>query len=369
MAYTSIASHRSMVLDAYRNEAYNNALAEAVFPDAVVLDLGAGLGIHGLLAAQLGARRVYMVEPEDIISVARQLAQANGLSDRMVFMQGKIEELGLPDPVDIIVSVLTGNFLLSEDLLPSLFHARDRYLKPDGLLIPHQAQMKIVPVQTPQLHHDEIGIWSQLHQNIDLSPVRSYADNNIVFHKLALETTDYLAEPQTVMQLDFHAADSPACDAEIECTITQDGLCHGWVGWFDMWLGEQQLSTAPHAPPLHWSQAFLPLDPPVQVSAGDVLNLHLVRPPFGDWAWSVKGVTSQKHSTFLAMPLTMKTIKQAALDYQPQLNQKGELVAFVLACAGQQLSIKQIAEQVAERFSMTDDEALRKVQNLKNLFD
>lgn len=87
-------------------------MSTSLAPESVVLDLGAGLGIHGLLAAQLGAKRVYLVEPEDIIAVAGQISQANGYGERVKCLQGVIEEVNLPEPVDVIISVFTGNFLL-----------------------------------------------------------------------------------------------------------------------------------------------------------------------------------------------------------------------------------------------------------------
>ncbi len=132
MSYVVVSSHRGMALDAGRNEAYARALAAAITPDSVVLDLGAGTGVHGLMAARLGARRVYLVEPEDIIALAEENVRANGLQDVVQCIQGRIEDVTLPEPVDVIVSVLTGNFLLTEDLLPVLFHARDRFLRPGG---------------------------------------------------------------------------------------------------------------------------------------------------------------------------------------------------------------------------------------------
>ena len=58
MSYLSVVGHRSMALDANRNAAYGAALRQAIGPDTVVLDLGAGTGIHGLMAAKLGAKRV-----------------------------------------------------------------------------------------------------------------------------------------------------------------------------------------------------------------------------------------------------------------------------------------------------------------------
>ncbi|MBK6360782.1 MAG: hypothetical protein IPF39_12990 [Comamonadaceae bacterium] len=46
-------------------------------------------GVHGLLAAAAGARRVYLVEPEPVLRIAMEIAQANGLQDRVVALQGE----------------------------------------------------------------------------------------------------------------------------------------------------------------------------------------------------------------------------------------------------------------------------------------
>ncbi len=139
MSYLSVSSHRSMAFDAVRNEAYREALQQAIGPQTVVLDLGAGTGIHGLMAARLGAKRVYLVEPEDILEVAAEIAGMNGLSDTVRCLHARIEDSELPEPVDVIVSALTGNLLLSEDLLPSLFHATSRMPKPRSCPLPHAA--------------------------------------------------------------------------------------------------------------------------------------------------------------------------------------------------------------------------------------
>ncbi|MGQ0732592.1 MAG: 50S ribosomal protein L11 methyltransferase, partial [Acidobacteriota bacterium] len=123
MSYLSVSGHRSMALDVRRNDAYRAALEQAITPDSVVLDLGAGTGVLGLMAARLGARRVYLVEPEDVIAVAEEIVRANSLQDVVTCLQGRIEDVKPPEPVDVIVSVLTGNFLLTEDLLRTLYHA------------------------------------------------------------------------------------------------------------------------------------------------------------------------------------------------------------------------------------------------------
>lgn len=78
-----------MMHDKRRNDYYFHALKQVVTANSIVLDLGTGLGIHGLLAAMLGAKQVYMVEPEDVITVAKQIAVENGLEKKSKFFHGK----------------------------------------------------------------------------------------------------------------------------------------------------------------------------------------------------------------------------------------------------------------------------------------
>jgi SAM-dependent methyltransferase len=351
MSYFLVQGQHGMTLDKWRNQAYAAALAQVITAESVVLDVGAGLGIHGLLAAQLGAKRVYLVEPEDIIAVAEEIARHNGYADRIQCLQGKIEAIDLPEPVDVIVSVFTGNFLLEEDLLPSLFYARDKHLKPTGVLIPQAGVMEAVPVSVPNLYQKEIEIWSQPHFELDYTPARRYASQAIYYYRNELAQATYLAEPASLFSLDFYQATSTDCHTTATYTVHTSGLCHGWVGWFTMQLQNQWLSTAPHAPPVHWSAAFLPLDPPIAVTAGETITFTLHRPAWGDWSWRVETAnTQQQRSTFLAVPLTLSTVQKQALDYQPQLNDQGNAALYVLSHQDGKRSVRELSQQIMQDY-------------------
>ncbi len=63
-------------------------------------------------------------------------------------LKGKVEEVNLPVPqVDIIISEWMGYFLLYESMLDSVLWARDRYLKPDGKMLPDKATMFLALVE------------------------------------------------------------------------------------------------------------------------------------------------------------------------------------------------------------------------------
>ena len=173
------------------------------------------------MAAKLGAKRVYLVEPEEIVAVAEEIVRANGLQDTVRCLRGRLEDVQLPESVDIIVSVLTGNFLLTEDLLPVLFHARDTVLKPGGLLIPGAATMEAAPVSAPALHAKEIASWSLPHEGVDMSPARAYAANTVFYRAEELRDVAYLAEPRTLHTLDFYKDDDPSIHVEVTYEIAE----------------------------------------------------------------------------------------------------------------------------------------------------
>ena len=83
----SVYFYGQMLADTPRLRAYVEALKRSVKPGAVVLDLGCGPGFFALLACQLGARRVYAVEPDDVIQIAHDAATANGYTDKIDFFQ------------------------------------------------------------------------------------------------------------------------------------------------------------------------------------------------------------------------------------------------------------------------------------------
>ena len=73
------------VADRVRVDAYVQALRKTVREGSVVVEIGAGPGIFTVLACQLGASRVYAIEPTEIIQVAREVAAANAGADESSF--------------------------------------------------------------------------------------------------------------------------------------------------------------------------------------------------------------------------------------------------------------------------------------------
>jgi SAM-dependent methyltransferase len=372
--YQSVDSHRSMLFDEVRNRAYGEAIAAAVTPDSVVLDLGCGLGIHGLLAARAGARKVYMVEPEPIIELTRRVVADNGFAN-VELIQARAEELVLEEPVDVIVSVFTGNFLLTEDLLPSLFAARDRCLRDGGVLLPGRARMRVAPVCCEQYFDTVVGRWGQAipdaaiwsAQAFDYSAVRPYAANTTYYDSAKNFEATLLAPPATLQELDFYTATAAEVNAELTVTVAGAGVCHGWLGWFDMDLGLQSLSTSPLSPPLHWGQVYMPLPEPATLRPGQEIGFSLQRATRGDWNWTSDiGGQRFRGSTFLDRPLDLGLLKRLGEGHKPQINQPGAAARLVLSLMDGKHSNADIARRLELQWPQRFDasSALELVQAL-----
>lgn len=368
MFYSQVGSHRPMVFDEHRNELYARAIRTFVTPDSVVLDLGAGLGVHGLLAAAAGAKRVYLVEPEPVVKLAKEIARANGLADKIVILEGRIEEVELPEQVDLIISVFTGNLLYTEDLLPSLFHARDRYLKPGGHLIPDYAELMLAPVSAPDIHATHIGRWSEPHLGLDFSAARRFAANEILWLNRNEWKSEPLAPAAVLSAVDLTKMSRADCQGEARVTVEKSGTCDGLLGWIRIRLGDQWLSTDPANPEVHWLAVLLPLDPPLQLEHGEEIEIRLQRPAHGDWTWAAKATSgSRRHSSFLARADGPSRLRKMAPDYGAGLNQLGENTRQVLAMMKSGRSNQDIAQSLTESDPNTfpgGEEAMQLVQRV-----
>lgn len=63
--------------------------------------------------------------------VLQELVRSNKLSDKIIVIPGKIEEIEIPDKIDTIISEPMGYMLFNERMLESFLHAK-KWLKPVG---------------------------------------------------------------------------------------------------------------------------------------------------------------------------------------------------------------------------------------------
>ena len=147
--------HFAMVNDNRRNDTYEAAIREAVTrvgPSAHVLDIGAGSGLLGLMAARAGAKGVTGVERVGALAeCARAVAAANGLAGVVQVLHAEStavdpEALAGGHRADLLVSEILDDGLLGEHVLPSVADARARLIAPGAPVIPSAATVWAVAV-------------------------------------------------------------------------------------------------------------------------------------------------------------------------------------------------------------------------------
>jgi protein arginine N-methyltransferase 1 len=76
----------------------------------------------------------------------------------ITLVKGKLEEAELPiQQFDIIISEWMGYFLLYESMLDTVLEARDRYLKPGGLLFPDHATLYLAAIEDQEYKEEKIN--------------------------------------------------------------------------------------------------------------------------------------------------------------------------------------------------------------------
>lgn len=311
----SVHFYGQMLRDTSRMEAYAAALRRLVTPDSVVMDLGCGPGVFALLACKLGARRVYAVEPENIVGLAREAAAANGFSNRIEFFENLSTEITLPEPATIIISDLRGVLPWFEQNVSSIIDARRRLLATGGVLIPKRDILWAAIVEAPQQYEELIDPWRNQF-DLDLSAATRLVTNT--WRKSRIKPEQLLTDPICWATLDYYEVDSPDVHAEISWQAAREGTAHGVAVWFDSELVEGiRFSNHPAGPEMIYGSGFFPFSQPVAVTAGERINVRLAADLVNDgyvWRWDteVPGKASFKQSTFFGVPLSTSQLRQSA---------------------------------------------------------
>jgi len=311
----SVHFYGQMLADRPRMETYAAALRRVVRPDSVVMDLGCGPGVFALLACKLGARRVYAVEPENIVGLAREAAAANGFSDRIEFFEKLSTEITLPEPATIIVSDLRGVLPWFEQNVASIIDARERLLAPRGVLIPRRDVLWAAVVEAQDQYDDIVGPWRNQF-DLDLSAgIRSVTNT---WRKSRIKPGQLLTHPVCWTTLDYYEVSSPDIRAEISWQAARQGIAHGVAVWFDSELAEGiGFSNHPAAPEMIYGIGFFPFSQPVEVTEGERITVRLAADLVNDgyvWRWDteVLGKASFRQSTFFGVPLSRNQLRKSA---------------------------------------------------------
>ena len=355
----SLRDFGAMIADAGRFGAYAEAIARAVRPGDTVAEIGCGPGVFSLLACRAGARRVFAIESEDSIEFARQLAAANGFTDRIEFFQNDSRKAELPERANVIVSDIRGVLPLHDHAIPSLDDARRRLLATGGILIPQRDTLKAAVIEAEEYYSRLTSPWRKSVPGLDLSPSLLPILNQC--YSSSFKTDQLLTDAQDWGFLDYAVGAATRVAAELNFHAAREGTAHGVCLWFETKLFEEiGYSSGPGNAGTIYGQLFLPWLEPAVVEKGQKIHLVLHADLVGQdyiWRWATRISAAANHaelhfqqSTFQGANFSPHSLRRQAVDYTPLLSEAGQADVWMLERMDGSASLQKIAQSASERF-------------------
>ncbi|KFM79421.1 protein arginine N-methyltransferase 1-like isoform X1 [Stegodyphus dumicola] len=274
-SYAHFGIHEEMLKDEVRTLTYRNAMYhnKHLFRGKVVLDIGCGTGILCMFAAKAGAAKVIGIECSGIVEHAEKITKENHLDDIITIVKGKVEDVEIPaEKVDIIISEWMGYCLFYESMLDTVLFARDKWLKPDGMMFPDRATLFLCAIEDRQYKDEKINWWDSVY-GFNMSCIRKVAISeplvDVVDPKQVVTNVCLLKEVDlyTVKVTDLKFS-SP-----FHLQVKRDDYIQAFVTFFNVEFTKCHkrtgFSTAPEAPYTHWKQTVFYFDDYLTVRKGE----------------------------------------------------------------------------------------------------
>jgi len=229
---------------------------------------------------------VYAIEASTLADWTELVIAKNDLSETVKVIKSRVEDVQLPEQVDVIVSEWMGTFLIFESMLESVLYARDRWLKPGGLMFPSHGEILLAPISVDSYYAEKVNFWRTVY-DVDMSPLIPYAKKCALEKPIidrALKPENVLADPIVIKDIDLS---NVPINAPYEKTIvnfsfqlSKSGNFHGFAAWFAvLFYGSCPerskatiLSTAPECKDTHWHQNMFLFDDPLEVIDGQIVK-------------------------------------------------------------------------------------------------
>ena len=201
----------------------------------------------------------------------------------MTVLHGEAKTLELPERADVLLSETLGVSGLDEGITEIVADARARFLRPGARIVPQRVGVSIVPVELDYEYDKHVGFFAEQRYGLDLSPLRLFASSAI--HFAHIRSNAYLDDPSEVLSIDLLRDDGRNLAGRAAFHATRDAQMHGFGVFFSTTLVEGIELSNRVAHSTSWSQAFLPLEYPVQIRRGATIDVELQTDAGKSWRW------------------------------------------------------------------------------------
>lgn len=160
------------------------------------------------------------------------------------------------------------------EILDSVIYARDKYLKPGGLLLPNRCTINLLALGDEERHSEYIGFWNDVY-GFNMNVMQSKVLKEAIVETCRSECI--LSDSVIIADLNMHQVDYMYSNFSynFELKIRKSGKFTAFVGYFDTFFDLPQsvnFTTGPHSKPTHWKQVVFYVKNPAVVNEGDIIS-------------------------------------------------------------------------------------------------
>jgi protein arginine N-methyltransferase 1 len=264
--------HFSMLNDRKRSDAIELAIKSLDLSGKIVFEIGSGSGLIALLFAKYGAKKVITCEScPQMFEIAKKIVNASDYRRVITLINASSSEVIsgnlLNEQPDIIFTetldcgiVGEGFFNISNDI--------SKIAKPNTAILPNKICQNLALVNS-----EEIFTLNYVNEvsSFDLTVLNNYSTRTYFPVRASLYRYSILSSQELVRKYQYGKLN---LEKTFSIKIEKSGECHGAFSWFNAHFGDNIISNSPYVNS-HWHNAFHPLNYPISVSKGDVLQLRL----------------------------------------------------------------------------------------------
>lgn len=257
--FIPVQYHHNMLMDENRMVSFKAAIEHAVFPGAKVLELGGGTGVLSWFAAAK-ASKVWCVEYNpDLVQESRKFLAQNPHGDKVEVIHADAFDYLPPEPVDVVICEMIHVAMLREKQVQMIESFKRRYLARFGgrlpTFIPEAAIMAVQPLQQA---YSFFGYKAPI---VQFQP-----------HAPSYPGTVELALPAVYKILDF----SQPNDTRIEWSGRMKMQRGGHLNALRFITKNVLAVLMEQGTTIDWHNHYmvLPLDVPIDVQAGDTIDIR-----------------------------------------------------------------------------------------------
>jgi len=160
-------------------------------------------------------------------------------------------------------------------MLPSVLVARDRWLKPNGVILPDISYLHLVAIEDADYKEDKINFWDNV-QGFDMSCIKKNAIQEPLVD--VVDPKQIITSPARLAIIDTNTVKTDELEFKVPFRLvaTRDDYCHAFVAYFDIEFARCHkkiyFSTSPGSQYTHWKQTVFYLNEVLSIKKGEEIR-------------------------------------------------------------------------------------------------